>query len=421
MSIRERKPPSDIWLILLLAVGVFLWHRSTFPLWMLDVFPNQWGAYCIHTGNTADMYTSLTDFKTWGARIDGDARRLGLDCDVAPFMYPPFVAAVLSPFAQQSGLTWRNVQFAINVILLFVFAWLTVVLCDPRWTWRGFLWALALFLVCFQLSGATKLGQLVPLVAALTWLGLLLVRSGRDLSGGFLIGLVTAVKIFPIVLIGLLFLDRRWKAAWAAAGTVLATYALSLLLLGLPVHALWWQPMHDFAGKVAPHFGNQSLLGWLVRVTQSYSIYDEIPVSWGWLSALQWLLTISFAVAVIRLLWPLRGSLLREHLPVSVGLGMSALLLVIAVSWGHYGLFVLPAAGWAVYQVWTKRDTRLWELWLAAAVFFLTMKLTHFYGDSAFGRLISGSQAFGLLLLCVWFARRARSLFPASLSLREDS
>jgi alpha-1,2-mannosyltransferase len=289
-------------------------------------------------------------------------------------------------------------------------------LCQSRITWRGFLWALALMLVSYQMSRATKLGQLVPLLAALAWIGLLLVRSGRDVAGGLLIGVVSAVKIFPAVLIALLFLDRRYKAAWAAAGIMLAAYASSLLLLGMPVHEQWWQPMRDFAGKVSPFFGNQSLLGWFARVGLGYSILDEMPVGSPWLSAAQWMLTLVFAALVIRALRPLSGSLLREHLPLSVGLGTGALLLVIPVSWEHYGLFVLPAAGWAVYRVWMERDAKFWELWLAAAVFLFTMKLTRFYGDGALGRLVSGSQALGLLLLCVWFMRRLARPLRASLS-----
>ena len=93
----ERKHPSDIWLILFLAAGIFLWQRTSFPLWMVDVFPNQWGAYCLHTGNTADMYTTLTGCKAWAVRMESQVRLLGLDCELAPFMYPPFMAAALSP------------------------------------------------------------------------------------------------------------------------------------------------------------------------------------------------------------------------------------------------------------------------------------------------------------------------------------
>jgi hypothetical protein len=417
MGITTRKPPSNIWLILFLLAGLFLWHRTSFPLWMLDVFPNQWGASCLHSGRTADLYTPLDECKAWAARVDGEARRLGLDCDLAPYMYPPFVAATLTPLAGQPGIAWRNAQFALNFLLLFVIAGIIAKLCSSHLTWRGFLWALVLVLVSYQMSRATKLGQLVPFLAALAWIGLLLVRSGRDLPGGLLIGVVSAVKIFPAVLMALLFLDRRYKAAWAAMGAVLVAYASSLLLLGIPIHEQWWQPMHDFAGKVVPFFGNQSLLGWLARAGLGYSVFDEMPIGTPWLSAAQWTLTLVFAALVLRFLWPLRGSLVRDHLPLSVGLGMGALLLVIPVSWEHYGLFVLPAAGWAVYRAWTDRDAKFWEFWLAAAVFFFTMKLTHFYyGDSILSRLVSGSQALGLLMLCVCFVRRISSRQLAALS-----
>ncbi|MBU1983700.1 hypothetical protein KJ815_04750, partial [bacterium] len=103
--------PPDWLLIALLAIGVFLWQRTVFSLWMVDLFPNQLGAYFWKNGQSEWMYTPLRKNAEWVHVRSPVAVELGAEGDPNTFMYPPFVAAVLSPLAEMPAVWWRNALF----------------------------------------------------------------------------------------------------------------------------------------------------------------------------------------------------------------------------------------------------------------------------------------------------------------------
>ena len=398
----------DILLVLLLAAGFFLWQRTVFPIWMSDLFLNQLGAYYFETGQFEWMYTPVERLDLWLEHSVPIAERLGNDGDLLPFQYAPFVAAILSPFSEASAVYWRNTVFGINVLLLFAFAFMTMRLCRAGPSFRSFLWALALILLCYPMARATKLGQIVPILAALTWTALLLMRSGKNWLPGILLGLISAIKLFPIVLILLPLLDRRFKLAAISIGTVIAVYGFSFILFGVHIHALWWEAMREFGNLIYPFFGNQSLQGWLSRAMFGFDGSSEIPVAIPALAAMRFLFIIVFGGLTLTALCKIRGRCIREQPALSVGLLMSAVLLSVPNAWEHYWIFVLPSLGWAIYTAAQKRDNWIWELWLGAASFLFLMKLTRFtYADTLFSNIMSGSQTAGLLLLWIWFLRHA--------------
>ena len=112
-------------------------------------------------------------------------------------------------------------------------------------------------------------------------------------------------------------------------------------------------------------------------------------------------------------MWWHRRAIHDDSFPAFTGLLISGILLSLANSWDHYWLFQLPVLGWAIYQEWNLGTSRLRLLWILAAAFLILMKLTRFYGNDTFGRIISGSQTMGMIMLWlwllwrVWFAPRA--------------
>lgn len=404
-----KKHLSDILLALLLCLGVFLWQRTTFPIWMTDLFLNQLGAYYFKTGQYEWMYTPVYRVDAWLEHSQPIAEKLGNDGDILPFLYAPFVAAILSPFAEAPATHWRNIVFIVNFLLLFVFAYLIMKLCRAGPSFRAFLWALALVLLCYPMARATKLGQIVPILAAVTWATLLMMREGKVWLPGILLGLIGAVKLFPIALILLPLLDRRFKLAAVSIGTVICVYGFSVILFGVHIHALWWEVMREFGDLIYPCFGNGSLQGWLSRTAYGFNGFSVIPVAIPTLAATRYLFVAFFGGLTLAALWRIKSYCTGEQLALSSGLLLSAIFLCVPNAWEHYWLFVLPSLGWAIYTTIQKRDKIFWELWLGAASFFFLMKLTRFYyADTLFSDIISGSQMFGLLLLWIWFLRRAR-------------
>jgi hypothetical protein len=392
-------------LALVLIAGVFLWQRTVFPLWMVDLFHIQYAAHEWQAGEPQWMYATNANIAAWEAHRAPIADRLGAEGVANPYYYPPFLAALLSPFSNVPAVVWRNVVFALNVVLLFVFAFLVGRLSSADLTTRSFLWSLALVLVCYPMARATKLGQIVPLLAALTWMGFLSLRSRRFGLHGALIGLVGATKMFPIGALFLAFLMRRTRAVAAGMAAFLGILAISILAMGIEIHRLWWQALTEFSSVVYCFFGNQSLTGWFSRafLGQPMNAMQFAGSPMTTLVTLTGMVIFGGTTAAILII---RHRQIGDAIAPAAGLLMSGLLLSLPVVWDHYLLFVLPALGWAIHEVWTRGDSSFWEWWLVAAVFFFTMKLTHFYGDGPFGSILSGSQLFGLILFWIWLVRR---------------
>ena len=394
---------------LLLLEVLYLWQRTTFPLWMVDLFHIQYAAFEWRAGEPEWMYAPADKYEMWVAHREPVARELGAEGYANAYFYPPFLAAVLAPFSHVPATVWRNVVFAINVVLLFGFAYLIARLSSAHVTWRGLWWALALVLWCYPMSRAAKLGQIVPLLAVLTWTGLLWLQNGKQKASGILLGVVSAIRIFPFGLVLIPLFSRRWRVVAVWSGTVIAIYALSFALMGMAVHRYWWEAMSEFGTHVYAFFGNQSPTGWIARLSGG-GMENMIPYRTPLLHAFGIAGTAIFTGGSGWMLWRKRERLDSSAYPAAVGLMTAGIILGMPNSWEHYWLFVLPALGWAIYQSWEFGDRGFWKAWLACAAFFFLMKLTHFYGASALERIATGSQTLGMLMMWVWFARRTMTM-----------
>lgn len=400
------KRPPDWLLAVILALGVFLWQRSTFDLWHIDLFHIQLAALSWHTDQPDKMYTGYADYEQWIKEwYRPQADRLGAWGDENAFFYPPFIAGILAPFSDVHVYVWRNILLGVNILLLFVFAWQIVRLIGEPVTTRGYLWALALVLICYPMARACKMGQIVPLLAAIFWEGLLRLRTSR-VASSLLLGSAIAIKIFPAAWLAIPFFRKQWRVLVGISAVIAATYALSIAFMGLSLHVEWWNALHEFGSIVYNYFGNQSAVGWFTRAVLQHDLngtdFDPTP-----------------AIKIARLVFIaifLGGSLLllflsrKREIPLALesGLLISGLLLALPVSWEYYYMYALPPLGVFVYSEWKRGRIDFQSVLLVAAAFFFTMKLTRFYTDDPVGKIISGSQCFGLILMWVYCILRVQ-------------
>jgi hypothetical protein len=390
-------------LAVLLLLGVFLMERTAYPPWMVDIFPQQLGAYFWKTGQPEWMYTPVAKNMEWRDHRAPVANQLGAEGDPNTFLYPPFVAAVLAPLSETPAALWKNVLFGINILMIFVLAYQAMRISGARTSWRSFLWSLALILLCYPMARAMKLGQIVPILVAMCWAGLILLQRRREWAGAMVLGLVSAIKIFPFALILIPLAGQRIRAAAVWAGTVLAIFAVSLISMGIEVHRYWWEVMREFSGLVQPFFGNNAPLGWFARIYYHRPRFDVIPLSTPLLDTLRICGLIIFLGATVFVLWRKRQRLLGDDLALSAGLLLSGLHLALPIMWEHYWIFLLPPLAWALRRVWLFGKWDFWDLELFTAAFFFLMKLTRFYGDDTLGLIMTGSQTWGMFLLWIWF------------------
>ncbi|MBK6766255.1 MAG: DUF2029 domain-containing protein [bacterium] len=403
------KRPPDWLLAILLVTGVYLWQRTAFPLWMIDLLPIQLAAHQWEQGDIENIYAPVAKFDEWYKTCEPQALSLGGEGFGNPYFYPPFVAASLAPVSSAHALVWRNVLFSINVLLIFVNAWFVLCLTGAERTRRNILWCLAFALLCFPLSRATKLGQIVPLLAAVTWLGLLWLRSEKQRLAGITLGVVAAVKLFPVGFLILPALTRRWKTLLFAGIAVIAIASLSILVLGLRVHELFWQAVTEFRTLVYAFQGNQSLTGWYVRLAYEFPLLNfNVPFSDEQLDLAKLIILALVALPTVVWLFVYRAGYSRGSFPAFAGVLMAGIMLAMSNSWEHYWLWLLPVLGWAIHEEWTHNESHFRLYWILIASFFFLMKLTRFYTESDPGRIISGSQTVGMIMLWLWLFYRVR-------------
>ncbi|MGW7572784.1 glycosyltransferase family 87 protein [Streptomyces sp. NPDC054765] len=191
-------------------------------------------------------------------RLPGDMEYLeypvltGLFMEVASWMTP------------HSGVIQdrEQIYWLVNAGMLMICA-AVIAVCVTRThrrrPWDGLLVALA------PAAALTATINWDLLAVALTAAGMLMWSRSRPLAAGVLIGLATAAKLYPVLLLGPL-LVLCWRAgAWRAYGRVLAGAVASWLLVNLPVMIT-----HDAAGF---HIRE----GW----AKFYTFSQERPIDFG--------------------------------------------------------------------------------------------------------------------------------------------
>ncbi len=265
-----------------------------------------------------------------------------------PFIYPPFAALVLAPFAFVPwGVAWTS-WLALSTVATAVTLYVTA---RRLWPAGGRGAAVAVASAALPLSFALEpvreniyFGQVNLFLMALVTLDCLTDRPRWP--RGMLVGIAAAIKLTPaaFVLFFLLRGDRR-SAVVAAVSGVVAT-AVAFVILPRSSLRFW---LDNPAGTVsgAPFFSNQTFQVVLVRAG-----VDGMPRTVAWL--LLSLALLVLAVPTIR----------RAPAPLALVATAGVALLVCPTSWSHHWVWVTPAILVATATAWRTGSVR----WMAVTV-----------------------------------------------------
>ncbi len=336
---------------------------------------------------------------------------------VVAYIYPPFFAVSLRPLAALpvgvAGALW----FWLNILWLALGVALVV-----RWVGlgraalaAGLLWAALLP----PSHDTLLLGQVNTLLLALIAGAFALVgREPRGswgaIAGGVLLAVAALIKLFPAVFVLVLAAHGRWRAVAAFGAGVVALTALGMLAAGPALTATWlFEVLPRYSGGFPTPF-NQSLELAIIRLfspTQVTALWPGAPgrpvtltpladspalgalLGYG-LSAVVVAVT---ALALLRRWWPLRPWARPNAIePLEVGLLMAAVLLILPLSWYHYGPLLLLAWGAA----WPRAadDRRLRLALLASAAIYVAQLYWRYFANLGTPLLVSFGAAGGLLL-----------------------
>jgi len=188
--------------------------------------------------NTRPLGDAIKDWLTVAAVVgDGhptdslnDLARIYFDASGPPEAHPRTPGGLLLQMPMALG-DWRLASnaVAVSVIVSTVFvAWAITQLCRLRWWWLPVVAGLMFF--SSPIAAAFGVGGQGPLVAALIAATWLLVRRRDTLSAGVPLGVAATLKMFPGLLIPVLWLQGRKRAAVGAAATVAGLNLAGLML-----------------------------------------------------------------------------------------------------------------------------------------------------------------------------------------------
>jgi alpha-1,2-mannosyltransferase len=324
----------------------------------------------------------------------------------AGFIGPPFQAVFFAPFAaidavnrQLARLLW----YALNLICLAA---------GLHWTLRS--WANArnsLGLPC----GPWLPGLFAPLVAVLMplqtnfehqnmnalLLGLLAgaisyLTVGSALVAGVLVGVATALKAFPALLIAYFAVRRYWSACVAAVVTTVVLTFVPALVYGPSGSIDALATFFEIAGGGWPTRGNnQSLVAAITRfvepsISTGVDSLSDVPAA-----------VALFAMAALALIVVAVPVLMTRRTSASVAGELAAMItlavLLAPIAWDHYWVLLLPAFVIVYFSGDIAPRTRI-VFWLAAIL--ATGLSPLIVGQSVFNtaRRLSTYTAAGLLL-----------------------
>jgi len=199
--------------------------------------------------------------------------------------------------------------------------------------------------------------------------GIYAFARNKDILSGLLLGLATAVKVTPALLIVYFLYKRQWKVVLASAVGVVVFLVIIPVLAQGPT-AAWGQFSHWWNGYIRPYVVhgevfskqiNQSLPGLLYRLTVNSPAIDQSDVRINLLELTheqaRWLLRLLTAGILVGLGYALRGRIIcRGGLKQAAeyGLVLLAMLILSERSWkAHYVTTVLAAVVVAA-ALWAK-------------------------------------------------------------------
>jgi alpha-1,2-mannosyltransferase len=309
------------------------------------------------------------------------------------YVYPPLLALIFYPLMSYQLAWWAWAVF--SLVCWAASLWLLIrellrsefgrQLRQSVW-WPVFLAALINFPPVLV---HVTWGQLqLPLLLLLT-LAWLCLRRERPAAAGVLIGLTIALKLFPLLLLLPLLMQRRWRCVAAALGT-------SALVLGLSFAVVGWDQTVFYVTKVLPEVSSQKELydNYSVAISMKLWLSDSFPRD---LVATGLRLAFLGLVALAALRRPRTADL-------GLALGVTALFWVPPVVWSHY--FVL--AYLPLFDALTRAPRRLLAGVIAAYFLIATASLI-FYVPDQFVVFAHPLPILGALLLLgtqVWLAFR---------------
>ena len=260
-----------------------------------------------------------------------------------PSPHPPSVILLSLPLGwltyQQAAIVW----FAFELACILVSVYLLL-------HWLGLRPNLRFALICTLLTLAWNpfrdgliVGQLMTLNLALLIGSWQMLRAGKEIRGGLLLGIAIAFKLIAWPMGIILVLHKKWRAIGAAGAVLVSTNGIIALLVGS-------QSVADYYLKVGPlvsalyhaHIGNFSLcsIGWRVFAGTGSPVLTGVNAP-PLVDAPNLACYIALILPVILLAVGIFLAMRASTFDTSFGIMTCVSLLISPLTWSHYLILAL--------------------------------------------------------------------------------
>jgi len=335
----------DAPIALIIAVAFVIYATATFwNTWAIDFSALFMAGHFYGLGQIDQIYAAPPEVispvmpDTWKAAI-ADLGHPG--AQTYAFIYPPWVAALMSPVTVLDPQIAMNLNTGLNAILLMIAAWLGHrIMGRPTTLWLWFAISGAIAATGLAAQSALSLGQTQILVATLCLLAFERQRAGAPITAGGALALAAALKLTPAAFVLVFFAARDMRAvsAFAIIGAALA--GLSLALFGWGPHGVYLERLGTINDQLVIAFIAFSVENWLFEAVTAIQgtapLHTEIEYHFAkplWVS----LIAKAGLIGSLILLW----TRTRHHLPrFTLGIAL-AIPLFGPLGWAHYYLVAL--------------------------------------------------------------------------------
>ena len=363
--------------------------RLTARGWLLVALSTLYAAVVIpvgiHKGIDIEIHIKVAQGLLAGHPVYSEAPSIGV-------WWPPFAILALTPFALLANLSMPVAKGAFALLGVACVAWSIARFGRAGRTHL----ALALAAVAVPLQINFDYLNVNAVLLALVVAAAFDLDRGHDVRAGVWLGLATALKAFPGLLLLYVAYRRRWRAA--ATGTSVA--------IGLSVGALLTSGVSGALTSARVWLANSSTGGWVLH-TRNQSLPALLSRAG---------LPHEVAIAADLLLLALAAVALRratsDDVVQDVGIVILLAVLVSPIGWDHYYLLAFPAWVAALSRApgfWTLRP----RIALAAAGIATSGLLT--VGSSTLRGVLREYSMFawgGLVLILVLLIERLRAPAP---------
>jgi hypothetical protein len=226
-------------LFLTLVLFLFQIYFGIIPGWkkITSDFPN----YYIASKMLSDRQdlSCLYDNNCFNEKI----KSCGIDAKGQFALYPPSNALVMLPLASFDPLIAKRIWLLINIVLVFVCAYLIKIILN-----HDFIFSLNILLLSgFSLANDLFLGQIYLFLLVLLLTGYIFFQRNNSFLHGLTWGSVFALKYAPVIFLPSLILKRRWNMVLSVCLALLMINLFCILFFGTDLY------LSFITNHLAPH------------------------------------------------------------------------------------------------------------------------------------------------------------------------